>query len=210
MWLTSFFSLPSGASSLDLDHWDGSLQHCGLLGHLSLGCQQYAIPVAPVFVLYALLALLPLSFHDTHNICHACALIALEGKGWLVFGDCTKWLVTHLMTSHLFCLHFNLLKWPLILWPSRWLWFSIWGTGVYFCDFGLHGFVILIIVWTNWVDHNHSHLCERPGPGPTILPFALQPLNFTRLCPILLLRHHHPTLHFVLHRPKSILKFNLP
>jgi len=108
--LTSFFSCPSGVSRLDLNDRDGLLQHCGLLGHLPLGHRWYAIPVAPAFVLRALLALLPLSLHNAHDICHARALITLEGKRWLVFGDCTKQLATHLMTSHLFCLHFNFPK----------------------------------------------------------------------------------------------------
>jgi len=108
--LTSFFSHPSGVSHFDLDNGEGSLWRCSLLGCLPLGHQRYAIPVAPAFFLCALLALFPLSLHNAHDICHACAPIALEGKRWLVFSDRTKRLVMHLMTSHLFCLHFNFPK----------------------------------------------------------------------------------------------------
>ena len=76
MRLTSLFSQSSRAA-LDLDHWDESLQRLSFLGGLPLVRHWCAIPVAPAFVLCALLALLRSFFHDAHGVHHARAPIAL-------------------------------------------------------------------------------------------------------------------------------------
>jgi len=82
--LTSFLGKLSGASHLDFNYWDGSLQ-CGcLLRYLPLVCRIGPGPVTPMLVLDALLAFLSAFLYDAHGSGHGGTSIALKVTKLLV------------------------------------------------------------------------------------------------------------------------------
>jgi len=76
--LTSFLSKLSGASRLNFDYWDKSLQ-CGcLLRGLPLVHRCGSVPVAAPLVFDALLAFLATFLYDAHGSGHGGTSIALK------------------------------------------------------------------------------------------------------------------------------------